>query len=63
MEITENFNIRDDKEIDELFYEYCEKLQDEDLRIINIPLEITNDELIKLLKEAIKTGKKIKQLN
>jgi hypothetical protein len=59
MEMTDNFDIRDNKELDKVFYEYCDKFEEYDLKIYSFGSDLTNDQLIKLLKEAIKTGKKI----
>jgi hypothetical protein len=59
MEIYDNFDVRDDKELDKAFYEYCEKFKEYDLKIYSFGSEISNAELTKRLKEAIKSGKKL----
>lgn len=59
MEITENFDVRDNKDLDKVLYEYREKFNEYDLKIYSFGSEITNEKLIQMLKEAIKTGKKI----
>jgi hypothetical protein len=59
MEFTDNFrNTKPTQELINLFVEYQDKIDNES-KLNYFSDDITNDQLIKLLKEAIKTGKKI----
>jgi hypothetical protein len=59
MEFTDNFrNTKPTQELINIFSEYQDKVDNES-KLNYFSDDITNDQLIKLLKEAIKTGKKI----
>jgi len=59
MKIIDDFDIRDNKELDELFYEYVEKFDDYDLKVYSFKENLTDKQVIKILKEAIKSEKHI----